>query len=246
MAVESITGDNLSINDPYNVLAPGVDTKIYRNIGKVSGVREDVLVPIWEVSALGTVGALAQVGKVLATNVGAPDPEKGDLVVLEAIQPSSADKAFRLAMCPNCTNLGGEAFDNCAIIARYAVSEKLVYPLYSGKDFSTDVTRIVSDALFKNRPSKAKVADPSYCIEAVYKIVNGGEGSAGQTSTRKYTVTAGLKVKKGESVAFKKGMEQKITVPLVEGFESVVLKIEMNKDIFSLLSDIAKSVRISK
>lgn len=246
LAVEDVTGDNLLIADSYNVLSPGVDAKVYRNIGKVSGVREDVHVPIWEVSVVGTVGASAQVGKVLATNAGAPDPEKGDLIVMEAIQPSSADKAFRLAMCPNCVNLGGEAFKNCDVIARYAVSEKLQYPVYSGKDFPADVARIVSDALFKKRPSKIKIADPSYCIEPVYKIVNGGEGSSGQISTKKYAVTAGLKVKKGDSVAFKKGMEQKITVPVVKGFEATILEMELNKGIFDLFSDIATSVRISK
>jgi hypothetical protein len=246
LPVEGVSGDNLSVTDPYNVLAPGVGAKVYRNIGRVSGVNEDVLVPIWEVTAVSTDGASAQVGKVLATNVGAPEPGNGDLIIMEAIEPSSADKVHRLAMCPKCVNLGGEAFNNCSVIARYAASENLAYPMYSAKDFPADVTRIVNDALFKKRTSKVSIADPSYCIEPVYKIVKGGEGSSGQPGTRMYTVTAGLRVKKGETVTFKKGMEQNVTIPLPKGYEAAAVDMELNKDIFSLMSDIAKSVRIDK
>jgi hypothetical protein len=242
LAVESVSDDNLSVNDPYNVLAPGVGAKLFRNIGKILGIREDVLVPIWEVSAVGTDGSSAQVGKVLATNTGAPEPENGDLIVMEAVQPGSADKVYRVKMCLNCTNLGGEAFDNCAVLARYAVSENLTYPVYAGKEFSVDVARIVSDSVFKKRPSRATVPDPAYCVEPVYKIVKVGDGGTGQ----KYSVTAGFKVNKGDSVAFKKGMEQKITVPAMVGYEAVSLEMELNKDTFGLWSNIAKSARISK
>lgn len=242
LPVAQVARDNLMVKDFYNVLTPGVGAKLFKKIGSLPGIREDVFVPIWEVSAAATNGATAQVDKVLPTNNGAPDPETGDVIIMDAVQSGAANKTHRVGICSACINLGGEAFGNCAVIARYAVAENLAYPFYSGKEFHGDVARIVNDALFKKRPSRATLTDPPYCVEPVYKIVRSGEGNAAQ----KYTVTAGLRLKQGNSVVFKKGMEQNIPATFPAGYESAALELELNKTIFSLMSGIAQVVKVGK
>lgn len=227
---------NVFVADTTKALVPGVNAKVFRNLGNMPGTNEKILVPIWEVAAAGIESGNVRASKVMPTSNNAPAPEKGDFISMDAVQNSSINNFKRITMCPASINLGGEPMISCDVIARYAVSANLVYPFYSGADFSDDVSRVIKDSVFKKRESFPVVSDLTCCVEPVYKII--------KNSNSDCTLTAGLRLKQSDTIVFRKGLEQKISVMSPNGNDRTTLELEIRKGYFDLLSDIAKKVDV--
>lgn len=245
LPVEKTDTDSIYVKDRYNTLSLGANAKVFTKLGRISGIKEDVFVPIWEVSIAGTEGTTAQAGKVLPTNNGAPDPARGDVIILEAVQSGSEARAYVMSMCGGCVNLGGgEDFGECETVARYGVSGALKFPFYAGKDFQTDVNRIINEALFKKRLAPFRVAATPYCIEPVYRLVKQEAVCPDAACTTKLSVTAGLRVKKENEVVFKKGLEHKLTVQAGKESQSEMIRKEVAKDTYGLFEELTKSIQM--
>lgn len=161
-------GREARVRDEYGFLAAGMMLNAYRNIGKVKGIAADVLVPTWEMEAVGSEGEFARVAPVLPIFRDAPSPDRGDVLQLDGARAGIAQRK-RFGPCGNAEKLGAVpipeyeglatnlfAASNRAPFYMVGTASKLAALVHGGSGFKEDL-----------KPSEPKL---DYCVQPVYRI----------------------------------------------------------------------------
>lgn len=84
------SSDTFKVDDPGTALPVGASFRVYHNIGHVSGVPEDILVPTWDATVSSRDNSTAIASTVLPVTSKVPHPESGDVVVMDSIANTTA------------------------------------------------------------------------------------------------------------------------------------------------------------
>jgi hypothetical protein len=125
------SSDTFKVNDPGTALPVGASFRVYHDIGHVSGVPEDVLVPTWDATVSAHDNSTAVALTVLPVAGKPPRPDSGDVVVMNSIANTAAG-GQRTAFCPAEKSqfgvVGIEHFDELAYVAAARTHLFLVDP----------------------------------------------------------------------------------------------------------------------
>jgi hypothetical protein len=123
------SSDTFKVNDPGTALPVGASFRVYHDIGHVSGVPEDVLIPTWDATVSAHDDSTAVASPVLPVTGKPPRPESGDVVVMDSIA-NTASGGQRTAFC-SAEKFGAveiEHFDDLAYAAAARTRLFLVDP----------------------------------------------------------------------------------------------------------------------
>jgi hypothetical protein len=172
LPVTRVSGKQIEINDTSKELRLGQEVTLYRKIGKINGIKSEVVVPLWQANVIE-----ARNGKVLLDLI-LPLADKGtgisdnDLVIIDAItaattaDQSSTSATYCTGVSPKLGNLEIEDF---SVISR-AYGYMLPYTLY---DHDELFFRKIRDAAkfggFKDSLKLDKINTGGRCMVPVYQ-----------------------------------------------------------------------------
>ncbi len=161
-------GQKLSVRDEHGFIVAGDSAKTFRNIGKFGGIETDVLVPTWEVKAVGREGDLAQLttGDYLAA--GVPLPEPGDVLLLEGVRDGAAQRK-RFGPCGLVEKLGTVDLPEFGDLAMNLFAAAHPAPFYMVGTTAQAMELIRVGSGFKE-DLKLREPEFEYCVQPGYRI----------------------------------------------------------------------------
>jgi hypothetical protein len=152
-------------------------------------------------------------------------------------------------MCLSGGRLGGDSnLDGFKDLSMHAISAGAKYPFFASEEFKEDAETYINPKYgFKG----IKIEEPKtgYCIEPVYRITQKGKSSDrnSQFDSYRFAILGGMKIYDGNNkLIWKKGLEQELTINAPKnapkGHQKDVLNMELSKNMFKLLNDIAKKI----
>ncbi len=240
-------GDSITVEDKQGVLVIGQVVTVFRKLGRISGIDEDVHVPIWQASIGTKNDGSAVASKVLDLLPKASAPEKGDEVFVDSFAVTASDSAKTVDMCPGGPAMEGDyGLAGAERLFPFLVSQQMKYPFYDTKNFFEAVDLYNNDAGFgfkrKMRPSENK---GTYCVEPVVRITTTGETSNNGFTTFKLTLIQGLRVYRGNDVVWKKGFQQDVSISAPNGYKKETLDFDLMRRITGFMpGEIVKKMEL--
>lgn len=234
------------IEDHYNILTPGSNLIVFHKVGRVEGVEEEVYVPTWEVNVASKNGKLALANKTLPLSSRIPEPSVGDKIFINSMITGNADNVKVLKLCKkDLENNGDYILDDFKMLSSYAIAGSIKFPFYETGDFREQMEMLNNDGRYGfKRKIIVQEVNTYYCIEPVYKISKQSIVGNNSINTHKINIVAGLKVYDKNSVVWKKGLQQDVSISCPKNYEKQSLDFKLSKYILYLLSDTAKKVEI--
>ncbi len=237
-------GDTITVEDKRGILVPGQAVTVFKSLGRINGVDEDVHVPIWQASIGTKNDGSAVASKVLDLLPKAFVAEKGDEVFVDSFAVTASDSAKTVDMCPEGPAIEGDyALTGAERLFPFLVSQQMGYPFYDTKDFSGDLDSYNGEGFKrKARPHETK---GMYCVEPVVRITKTGETPNNGFTTFKFTLVQGLRVYKGKDVVWKKGFQQDVSISAPIGYEKTTLDFDLMHRIASFMpGEIVKKMEL--
>lgn len=235
------------IEDHYNVLIPGSNLTVFHKVGRVEGVEEEVYVPTWELNVALKNGKSALANKTLPLSSKIPEPSVGDKIFINSMITANDDNVKVLKLCKkDLENNGDYILDDFKMLSSYAIAGSIKFPFYETGDFREQIEMLTGGGYgFKiKRKIMIQEINTDYCIEPVYKISKQSTIGNNSINTHKINIVGGLKVYDKNSVVWKKGLQQDVSISCPKNYEKELLDFELSKYILNLLSDTAKKVEI--
>ena len=222
-------GEELSIRDEHGMLAPEASVRVFRSLGRVSGIADEVLVPIWEIAVTEAGDGMARARLVLPVIENAPPPKKGDLVLLDGIESHRATRA-RLGACGAAERLGAVDLPGYNDLALNLFASSYGAPFYLG-GLTRHAAQLVSAGCgFK---SGAPLREPTIdlCVQPVYRIDLAAPScsDAGCAAVASVRLTYRLREGAGGEIRVKRGIETQMkatALPLATTTESKESSLE--------------------
>ena len=185
-------GTNITIADPAGVLSVGSSARVFRRVGKGKG---EVLVPIWEVEVTDSNGNTAQASAALPEFKNAPNPDKGDVVIIEAA-PGAPAVRNRFSACGSVEKLGAIEIPEFEALANNVLAAKYRAPYYLSGLAERISNLLHDDGSFK---PERKQAPPKieYCVQPVYRIDGGPQKCKDEYCSDTASVKLTYRIRKG-------------------------------------------------
>ncbi len=204
LAVTAIDGESIRIADPNGVLSPGMTVALFRELRTKT---ESFMLPAWDLSIVDSQGGVATANKGLAQGQGKVQPAIGNWIVIDAASEKPA-QGQRLTRCPNDTPVGltlpALPELGWAIYGRYSGAS--VYAL----DAVTQINGLVSKSSDFETDLVLKAPESTACVQPAYRVDIGEAQCANGYCGKSYTIRTGYRIKHGEEVIKRAGLEEKI------------------------------------
>jgi hypothetical protein len=188
-------GKTFTLKDKQAMLARGANWRVYRSIGKISGIKDEVRVPTWEFTVTDIDGETATATAEFPLVEGAPDPANGDVVFINGVMGKTPITRKRFALCPT-EKLGSIDYPEYGAIAGAIAASHFKVQLFTQGLASRVAGLASSGAGFKSTASlKEPVHD--YCIEPVHRIEPAGTECDAQVCRDTATVRLTYRIKQG-------------------------------------------------
>ncbi len=157
-----------SAKDPDGLLVRGANVQVLRNVGKVGGIPEQVLVPVWEMAVGGSDSGTAELRPALALVEGAPSPRRGDVILVDGAR-SGLPTRRRLGPCGVAEKLGALDVPGYEPLAMNLFAASGVAP-YFATGFGARLAAFVTSG--NGFASGLDAAEPAvdFCVQAVHRI----------------------------------------------------------------------------
>lgn len=246
LKVNEANGEMLKVKDPYRVLHEGSSFDIYRNIGKINGISEEVLVPIYEGTVAAEEDQAVSVQAVLPKSDQAPKPSVNDLIVINSVSQKNDNQAFQRQqanLCAKVENLGKVDFPEYQVLSYYALAQYSAIPFYADSRFYNQVNRLANPEYGFKKELAAKAPQQfEYCFEPVYKI-NFGELVPAETYKTQNTEAAfGLRVKKGADYITRPALSYTLNIHFVDETKADGIRHELTTKAIESLQGLTKQV----
>ncbi len=170
--VKNVDGKTIEIEDKARELRIGQSVTLYRNIGKLSGISEDVTIPLWEATVVDAQNGMAKLELLM------PLAEKGlgisgdDMVIMDAMTAAhTADQSTTsVKYCTGISpKLGAIEIEDFNVISR-AFGYLLPYTLYDQDDsFFQKIHDAARFGGFKDSLKLGRVDTQGRCLLPVYQ-----------------------------------------------------------------------------
>jgi len=174
MPVAGTSGSTIDIKDQPRQLRPGDSIQIFRNVGEVSGIAGDVLVPIWlaEVREANAGAVRAELVLPVSNEVKDIRVSSKDLVLVNAISAKSGgESGTSVTYCTGASaKLGSLELVDFSVLSR-GFGYLLPYSLYDADgSFIEKVANAVKVGGFSSSTLRlGKVNTAGRCLQPVYK-----------------------------------------------------------------------------
>jgi hypothetical protein len=244
--VKRAEGKNVVVEDKLNVLVPGQNVTLYRKVGKLSGISEDVLVPIWELRVGEKGSGQATLGRNLMLSPRAPEPVAGDVAMTSSMTAAGSSGAKVLKPCrKELVQDGGPAVQDVDQLLPFILSTGCKYPFYDVAGLSRHVAQYNDGSFGFKKKIEIVEVETDYCVEPVVKITKVTDTPSNQFTSTKYTLVGGVRIYKKDNVVWKKGSQQDITVVAAKGYEKPTYEREMSKALCGLMAnEVVKKIEI--
>ncbi len=239
--------DHVDVYDQLNITLPGENLTLFHNLGKIGGIDEEIYVPTWELMTADKDGTIAVVNKNLPVSSGMPAPSIKDKIILNSMVADNTNGTRVLTMCGKKVEKDvNYTLDDFNKLAYYAISNGIKYPFFDTGDFKENAESFNDSGFGFRKKIDIQQVHSDYCIEPIYKILKQGESTDNGIKSYKFSLTAGLKIYDKDTVIWKKGLQQELSISPPRDFEKSFLDFELTKATFNLLSEIAKKAELNK
>lgn len=185
----------LTVKDDRGLLGPGATVRAFRSIGKVSGVKGEVLVPTFELSVNDVSDGIATLSPALAIVAGSPEVRQGDRVVVDGVAARRASHR-RFGGCGEAESLGKVALPPMGSLALNRFASGYAAPVY-GPGLEAAVGGLVRGGTGFKEDLKLSTPAVELCVQAAYKVdLLEPECGAG-TCADVVTLAMGYRVRRG-------------------------------------------------
>lgn len=244
--VKRLEGKNVVVEDKINVLVPGQNVTLYRKVGKVSGISEDVHVPIWELRVGVKNAGQATLGRNLMLSPRAPEPVAGDVAMTSSMTAAGSSGAKVLKPCrKELVQDGSHAVQDVDQLLPFILSTGCKYPFYDVAGLSRYVAQYNDGSFGFKKKIQIVEVETDYCVEPVVKITKVTDTPSSQFTSTKFNLVGGVRIYKKDNVVWKKGSQQDITVVAAKGYEKPTYEREMSKALCGLMAnEVVKKIEI--
>jgi hypothetical protein len=237
-------GDSVSIKDEFGVLTQGESLVAYRKIGKIEGIAEDVKVPIrgLNVDAVSEGAATATLDLPLTKTPLKVDA--GDVIVLEGTSAPRSITRNRFAACGPAEKLGSVTLPAFGDLAINTFERSFNAPFYSS-GFLPEVKELLGPGTRFKTDIKLVTTASDYCVEPVYRVDVTEHLCDGESKIciDKANVRITFRIKNGNTVVTKSGLESKMTSSgYMESTSPEAQKNSLAIDLLAESSKLAKDV----
>ena len=245
--VKEVDGTNVTVDDRSRELRIGQEVTLYRNIGRVDGVRTDVVIPIWQASVVAAEHGKVRLGLVLPLLNKGTGVSRDDMVIVDAVTTAAeADQSeTSVVYCNNGSpKLGALDLNDFGIISR-AFGYRLPYTLYDNDDgFSRMIHEAVRDGGFKDTLKLGKVDTAGRCLLPVHKAALEKNNCTGGQCSHEVSLVAGYRLYAGRDVKGKAASSTTIrTEECRQDCQIPVIQGDLSKSALGMLKDVILKLR---
>ena len=179
LPVTHAAGKLIDINDISKDLRIGQEVTVYRNIGKVSGITPDVLIPLWHANVVEIQNEKTKLSLIMPLTDKEVDVSRGDIVMIDAISAATNANQSNTSMkyCSHEPSQRGPlVIDDFAIISK-ACGYLLPYTLYDqDDDFRQKIKLSLKAGEFKDDLRLNTIDTAGRCLLPVYRASRGEKG----------------------------------------------------------------------
>lgn len=195
----------------------------------------------------GKAGTKAVANKNLPISPSMPEPSIKDKIILNSMVANNTDGTKVLTLCDkNIEKDVNYSLDDFNKLAYYAISSGIRYPFFETREFKEDAERFNDSSYGFRKKIDIQEVSSDYCVEPIYKILKQGESTDNGIKSYKFSLTAGFKIHDKDTVIWKKGLQQEVSISPPRGFEKTFLDFELTRATFNLLSEIAMKADLNK
>ena len=187
LPVTNVTGKIIEINDISKDLRIGQEVTVYRNIGKVSGITTDVIIPLWQANVVDVQNDKTKLDLVIKLTETEVDISNDDMVIIDAMSTSSTANQSNTSV-KYCSHIDPKLGHNAITIDDFTVISKaygylMPYTLYDQDDaFIEKIRKAANRGGFKDSLRLDKIDTAGRCVLPVYRASRGEIGSETQIS----------------------------------------------------------------
>ena len=209
-------GKEIAIRDNLGILSKGASSRVYRSIGKVDGIANEVRVPIWEINVTDASDGIAKAIADLPVVEAAPEPATGDVVFLTGTTSEGMITRKRFAPCAE-QKLGAVDVAGYGDIAQNIFASRFKGPYFTRGLGAKAAELIRAGTGFK---ADAKITDTpaDYCVEPVYRIDMADPLCASDACADTLMVRLTYRIRFGDAageIKVRQGLEAKMTTAYV-------------------------------
>ena len=171
LPVAQVDGKSIEINDISRELRIGQGVTLYRNIGKVSGIAPDIVIPLWQANVVETQNGKTKLDLILSLTEKGVDISIGDMVIVDVMAASTTanQSSTSVTYCSNISpKLGPLDIDDFGVISR-AYGYLLPYTLFDHDDaFTQKIHDAAKFGGFKDTLKLDKIDTAGRCLLPVH------------------------------------------------------------------------------
>jgi hypothetical protein len=245
--VKNVSGNAIDLDDMTRDLRLGQDAVIYREIGRVDGIKSKIIVPIWQASVVEAENGKVKLDLVLplaGKGIGVSD---SDMVIVDAITSgATADQSeTALTYCSGISpKLGSMDISDFPVISRVA-GYRLHYTLYDNEtQFSAKIHDALGKGGFKDTLKLGKVNTAGRCLQPVHKAAMEKNRCEGGVCTHEVSLVAGYRLYTGKDVKGKIASSTNIkTEDCLQDCQIPVIQGDLSKNALGIFKDTIGKLR---
>jgi hypothetical protein len=235
------------VDDKSRELRIGQEVVLYRNIGRVDGVKTDVVIPIWQANVVEAANGKVKLDLLLPMLDKGVGVSRDDIVIVDAMSAASTAEQSETSVS-YCTQpsakLGSLEFNDFKVLSK-AFGYLLPYTLYDNDDaFSRMTHEALRDGGFKDTLKLDKVDTAGRCLLPVHKADFKKNVCEKGVCTHEISLVAGFRLYAGQDVKGKAATSTAMkTENCTENCQPSVIQGDLSKTSLSLLKDAILKVR---
>ena len=240
------SGDVISIKDELGVLSQNETLVAYKKIGKVTGIAEDVKIPIMDLNVDTISEGIATATFDTSYTKPKIKVDAGDVIVLEEASAPRSITRKRFSACGTIDKLGSVTLPAFGDLAINMFERTFNAPFYSTEIFPEISELVGSGSRFKT-DIKLVAATSDYCVEPVYRVNVIDHQCLGDPKVCVDTANDRItfRIKNGNAIVTKSGLESKITASgYMENTSPDAQRNSLEMDLLTASSKLAKDIAV--
>jgi hypothetical protein len=245
--VMKVDGKNITLDDNSRDLRIGQEVTLYRNIGRVDGIKNDVVIPIWQASVVEAEKGEVKLDLVLPMLDKGVGVSRDDIVIVDAMTAASTavQSETSVSYCADISSkLGSLDVEDFKVISR-AYGYRLPYTLYDSDDAFFSMTHeALRNGGFKDTLKLGKIDTAGRCLLPVHKADFKKNVCEQGLCTHEVSFVAGFRLYSNKEVKGKAASGTTIkTEDCIQSCQLPVIQGDLSKNVLGLLSDAIIKVR---
>lgn len=244
LEVQAAEGDEVLIEDQAGALGIGINARVVRSAGRLSGIEGEVWAPVTdiEITGFGAGTATARQASVEAARV-----RRNDRVVYQT-SGGLARSRYRYSQCPDATGafsaeIRGEPQPLFQSIAFNRFAAGFAGAVHAA-GFHQEASRLRLEAISPAYSAIAalKPVQADYCFAPVHHLVDSGDRASGRTHTQSlHDLTVGFALRRDGERVGGSGLQQQIAATAVpQAADAALREASLQIDLANIAAELAQ------